>query len=80
MDKWEFDEEKNNGYLDHPILKKHINLLEKLSVDSRVLIVGKRDDNGFFISECCDGWYSHKLTKEECFELSELFRELAEVQ
>lgn len=80
MNKWEFDEEKNGGYLDNPILEKHINLLEKLSVDSRVLIVGKRDDNGFFISECCDGWHSHKLTKDECIELSEMFKELADAQ
>lgn len=80
MYKWEFEEEENDGYLNHPILKKHIDLLKKLSVDSRVLIVGKSNDNGFFVSECCDGWYSHKLTKDECVELSELFRELAEVQ
>ena len=79
MNDYEFKEgRESGGYLDHPILEKHINLLKRLSVDSRVLIVGKNDDNGFFIGECCDGWYSHKLTKDECIELSELFRELAD--
>lgn len=28
--------------------------------------------------ECCDYCFGHDLTKEECKELSEVFRELAE--
>lgn len=58
-------------------LKKHRGLLETLCND-RVMCVGYEDDDTFFIQECCDEWYYHNLTREECIELSELFKELAQ--
>ena len=80
MDDFEFKEcLKEGGHLDHPILKKHIDLLKKIAVDSRTMCVCQNTDkNGFFMMECCDNWYTHSLTKEDCIELSELFRELSE--
>jgi hypothetical protein len=62
---------------DNKILLKHENLLKTLS-DDRVMIVCHSDESGYYIEECCDEWYSHDLTKEECLELSELFKEIAE--
>lgn len=59
------------------ILLKHRNLLETLS-DDRVMIVCHDDNEGYYIEECCDEWFCHTLTKEECIELSELFKEIAE--
>ena len=58
-------------------LKKHRNLLQTLCKD-RIMCVGYEDDDTFFIQECCDEWYYHNLTREECIELSELFKELAQ--
>ena len=60
------------------ILLKHKNLLKTLS-DDKVMIVCYDDKHGYYIEECCDEWYYHELTKEECLELSELFKEIAEV-
>ena len=57
-------------------LKKHKDLLETLCKD-RVMCVGYESDT-FYIRECCDEWYNHDLTREECIELSELFKELAQ--
>lgn len=65
---------------DHPILKKHYNLLWKLATESKVLcICSKEIGNEFYLEECCDEWYTHDLTKDECLELSELFKEIAEI-
>lgn len=58
------------------ILQKYVHLLKTLSND-RVMCVGHNDD-GFFIIECCDEYFGHDLTKEECLELSEMFKEIAE--
>lgn len=60
---------------EHPILQKHTELLRRLN-DDRVMCVcyGNKE---FYIEEQCDEWYSHTLTKAECIELSELFREIA---
>lgn len=58
-------------------LYKHEKLLKTLS-DDRVVCIGYEQDGTFYIQECCDEWYYHDLTKEECLELSELFREIAE--
>lgn len=59
------------------ILQKHEILLRALSND-RIMCVGYEQDGIFYIQECCDDWYYHNLTKEECMELSEMFREIAE--
>lgn len=59
-------------------LQKHKDLLKMLS-DDRVLCIGYEEDgSGYYIMECCDEWYYHDLTKEECLELSELFKEIAD--
>lgn len=62
---------------DNEILQKHAALLKTLS-DDRVVCVGCDQDGTFYIGECCDEWFDHTLTKEECIELSELFKEIAE--
>lgn len=59
------------------ILLKYRDLLETLS-DDRVVMVCHDDNGGYYLEECCDEWYCHDLTKEECLELSELFKEIAE--
>lgn len=76
----EFDDEKKmGGKLEHPVLNKHIELIRKLAVDSKIMCILKNDTNsGFSIMECCDDWHAHTLTKNECIELSELFKELSE--
>lgn len=62
---------------DNKILQKHKDLLRVLSND-RTMCVGYEQDGTFYIQECCDDWYYHNLTKEECMELSEMFEEIAE--
>lgn len=57
-------------------LQKHKNLLKTLS-DDRVMCVEHRIHGNFYIEESCDEWYYHDLTKEECLELSEMFKEIA---
>ena len=69
----EFKETLNNN----EILLKYKDLLEKLS-DDRVMCVGHKEDDRFYVMECCDEWFYHYLTKEECLELSEMFKEIAE--
>ena len=65
-------------YIDDEILQKHKDLLKKLSLESKVMCICKdKENNEYYIVECCDNWYSHTLTKNECIELSELFREIA---
>lgn len=60
------------------VLKKHKTLLKVLS-DDKTMMVCYDENEGYYIMECCDEWYYHNLTKEECIELSELFKEIAEV-
>lgn len=68
-----------NEYMNNnEILLKHRNLLETLSGD-RVIMVCHDDNEGYYIEECCDEWFCHTLTKGECVELSELFKEIAEI-
>ncbi|MDO4471356.1 MAG: hypothetical protein Q4C84_16100 [Bacillota bacterium] len=57
-------------------LRKHEKLLEKIEED-RVFSIFQRD-GVFYIAEECDMCFSHGLTKAECLELSELFKEIAE--
>lgn len=59
------------------ILQKHKGLLKTLSDDRVMCVCNKEDGSGYYIMECCDEWYYHDLTKEECIELSELFREIS---
>lgn len=58
-------------------LKKYESLLRVLSEDN-VVCVGYEHDGSFYIMECCDEYFNHDLTKEECLELSEMFKEIAE--
>lgn len=58
------------------ILQQHRSLLSKLYED-RVMIVGYEHDDTFYIQECCDDYFYHDLTENECIELSELFGEIA---
>lgn len=62
----------------HPILEKHINLLDRLNYDRVMCVCYQKSNNEFYIEEQCDQWFSHTLTKDECIELSELFREIAD--
>lgn len=67
---------ENDELLKHPIIQKHKKILQTLA-DERVFSVGYCD-RGFFVIEECDQWFGHDLTKEECLELSELFKEMSE--
>lgn len=57
-------------------LRKHEKLLKQIEED-RVFSIF-RQEGGFYIAEECDMWFSHRLTKKECMELSELFKEMVE--
>lgn len=58
-------------------LLKYENLLRKL-VDDRIMCVGYEQDGSFYLVECCDEYFIHNLTKIECLELSEMFKDIAE--
>ena len=60
------------------ILEKHKSLLKVLS-DDKIMMICYDKDGSYYMMECCDEWYYHNLSKEECIELSELFKEIAEV-
>lgn len=60
----------------HPIIKKHENILIKLS-NERVMCVEYDESGKFYIVEYCDEWFSHLLTKADCIELAEMFNEIA---
>lgn len=60
----------------HPVLAKHFDLIKDLAYD-RIFGVFYDEEDGFWIEECCDNWFKHTLTKEECLELSEMFAEIA---
>lgn len=64
----------------HPVLEKHIELLQELNDDRVMCICYQENKEGkeFYIEEQCDEWFHHTLTKEECIELSELFKEIAD--
>ena len=62
----------------HPILEKHIDLLDRLNYDRVMCVCYQESNKEFYIEEQCDEWFSHTLTKDECIELSELFREIAD--
>lgn len=52
-------------------------LLKQLGEKDRVFSLEWNEEN-ITLMECCDYCFGHDLTKEECKELSEVFRELAE--
>lgn len=62
----------------HLILEKHIDLLDRLNYDRVMCVCYKESNKEFYIEEQCDAWFAHTLTKDECIELSELFREIAD--
>lgn len=64
-------------YVRHPTLAKHFNLIKDISQD-KIFGVFYDEKDGFWIEECCDNWFKHSLTKQECLELSEMFKEIAD--
>ena len=60
----------------HPIIQRHKDLLKRIS-DERVMTIMFEKPDKFFLVECCDEYFSHTLTRNECLELSELFKEIA---
>lgn len=72
-----FESDFNECINNNEILLKHRKLLEAIS-DDRVMMVCHDDNEGYYIEECCDEWFCHNLTKEECVELSELFKEISD--
>lgn len=64
-------------YKDKEVVKKHEQLLKQLGEKDRVFSLEWNGEN-ITLMECCDYCFGHDLTKEECKELSEVFRELAE--
>lgn len=67
-----------NKQLRHPIIQKHKELLEKMS-DERIFCVLNNEPNEFVLLECCDGCFGYEVEREDCLELAEMFREIAEV-
>lgn len=66
-----------NYVIKHPVLQKHRDLLWKLTTD-RIMCVCLQDKSNVYLMECCDEYFTHDLTKAECLELSELFKELCD--
>lgn len=62
----------------HPILQKHLDLLSKIDDERVMCVCYDKEKNDFSITECCDEWFTYHLTKDDCIELSELFKEIAE--
>lgn len=63
---------------EYKIFQKYNDVLKKLG-DHSVVDIGYREDvGGFYMCDGSVGYYWHTLTKDECIELSELFREIAE--
>lgn len=66
-------------YHKHPVFNGHRALLENLSDEERVVEIGYDEDKKeFFIVERCDEYFCHTLTKQDCIELSELFKKISE--
>lgn len=63
----------------HPVLQKHIDILSRIDDERVMCICYNKEKNEFSITECCDEWFTYHLSKEECLELSEMFKEIAEV-
>lgn len=63
---------------DNQILLTHYDLIKAL-YDDRSVAITYRNDGSYCLYEACDEYFCHILTKEECIELSELFKEIAEM-
>ena len=61
----------------YEINKEHKCLLDKMKKDRIFSLCF--ENNKFYLDEQCDDYFSHELTKEECFELSKMFDEIANV-
>lgn len=59
------------------IIEKHRHLLTRMK-KNRIFSLCF-ENNKFYLDEQCDDYFSHELTKEECFELSKMFDEIANV-
>lgn len=59
------------------LLNRHKCLLDRMKEDRIFSIYLK--NNKVYLNEQCDDYFSHRLTKKECLELSELFGEIASV-
>ncbi len=68
--------ENATQYISHPALYKHKELLEKF-VSNGIFGVFHSKSRGFYVEECCDNWFNTTLTKEQCLELSEMFKDIA---
>lgn len=62
--------------LQHPIIQKHRKILEKTSNERVFTVMLNRDK--LALMECCDECFGMDLEAEDCLELADLFKELAE--
>lgn len=68
-----------NELINDEVLQNHKKLLKTLAMDSRVVCICKdNNNNNFYLQECCDDYFAHILMKNECIELSELFKDISE--
>lgn len=74
-----FKEREEYGDVNHPVLLKHADILTTLNDNEVMCVCYDKEKNSFCIIECCDEWFSHSLTKEDCIKLSELFKDIAEI-
>lgn len=66
--------------MEHPIIQRHIDLIERFANDRIFTIFYEDYDNQgkkLIIEECCDNWFNRTLTIEDCKELAELFTDIA---
>lgn len=61
----------------HPVLQKHIEIINELDDDRVMCICYDDEKDRFFVVECCDEWYYHDLTRGDCIALSKLFHDIA---
>lgn len=59
------------------ILSRHFDIVNKLHAE-RIITISHHDGK-VELTEACDDWYTSKLSKSECLEISELFKELADI-
>lgn len=59
------------------ILRKYDKVLHKFS-DNHIFSLSVDDKDGLEITEQCDGYYSRKLSINDCYDLSEVFKKLGD--
>lgn len=74
MSCFNFDKDEQ---LQHPIIQRYRKVLKKTS-DDGVFILMADGEKELFLLECCDNFFHMDLEKEDCLELSALFKDLAE--